>query len=97
MEYFVRALKKYAEFSGRATRTEYWMYALFYMIHYVNSVFGPGHSKYQRGGQAASRYRSHRLVAADSLIPVIGIIVLIVFLVQDSHKDNDYGPNPKAA
>ena len=31
------------------------------------------------------------------LIPVIGLIVLIVFFVQDSDKvDNDYGANPKA-
>jgi uncharacterized membrane protein YhaH (DUF805 family) len=32
-----------------------------------------------------------------SLIPVIGIIVLIVFLVSDSKPEtNQYGPNPKA-
>jgi uncharacterized membrane protein YhaH (DUF805 family) len=32
------------------------------------------------------------------LVPVIGAIVLIVFLVQDSQAEaNDYGPNPKAA
>ena len=29
------------------------------------------------------------------LIPLIGWIVLIVFFVQDSHPDNQYGPNPK--
>lgn len=33
-----------------------------------------------------------------SLVPVIGTIVLIVFMVQDSQPDtNQYGPNPKAA
>lgn len=31
------------------------------------------------------------------LIPIIGVIVLIVFLVQDSREANDYGANPKAA
>lgn len=30
------------------------------------------------------------------LIPVIGAIILIVFYVQDSHGDNQYGPSPKA-
>src|SRR4051812_31165199 len=30
------------------------------------------------------------------LIPVIGAIVLIVFYVQDSQGDNQYGPSPKA-
>jgi uncharacterized membrane protein YhaH (DUF805 family) len=29
------------------------------------------------------------------LIPLIGAIVLLVFFVQDSHPDNQYGPNPK--
>jgi uncharacterized membrane protein YhaH (DUF805 family) len=29
------------------------------------------------------------------LIPVVGAIVLIVFFVQDSHGDNQYGPSPK--
>ena len=29
------------------------------------------------------------------LIPIVGWIVLIVFFVQDSHPDNQYGPNPK--
>jgi uncharacterized membrane protein YhaH (DUF805 family) len=30
------------------------------------------------------------------LIPVVGTIILIVFYVQDSHGDNQYGPSPKA-
>ena len=29
------------------------------------------------------------------LVPLIGWIVLIVFFVQDSQPDNQYGPNPK--
>jgi uncharacterized membrane protein YhaH (DUF805 family) len=29
------------------------------------------------------------------LIPLVGAIVLIVFFVQDSRPDNQYGPNPK--
>jgi len=31
------------------------------------------------------------------LLPVIGFIVLIFFLVQDSEQDNRWGPNPKLA
>jgi uncharacterized membrane protein YhaH (DUF805 family) len=30
------------------------------------------------------------------LVPCVGIIVLIIFFVQDSHPDNQYGPSPKA-
>jgi uncharacterized membrane protein YhaH (DUF805 family) len=33
-----------------------------------------------------------------SLIPLVGGIILLVFLCQDSQKDaNEYGPNPKEA
>ena len=30
-----------------------------------------------------------------ALIPLVGIIILIVWWAQDSHPDNQYGPNPK--
>ena len=33
-----------------------------------------------------------------AIVPIIGVIVLLVFMVQDSQKgENDYGANPKAA
>ncbi|WP_261844509.1 DUF805 domain-containing protein [Aliamphritea ceti] len=32
MNHFFGALKKYADFSGRARRQEYWMFILFYII-----------------------------------------------------------------
>lgn len=32
MSWFMTALKKYAVFSGRARRKEYWMFILFYLI-----------------------------------------------------------------
>lgn len=112
MEYFTRALQKYAEFSGRDTRTEYWMYTLFYIIFYVvasllDGLLGtyfitlilslalaiPSIAIAARRLHDTSRTGWWQLI---SLIPLIGIIVLIVFLVQDSHPDNEYGPNPKA-
>lgn len=30
------------------------------------------------------------------IVPIIGGIVLLVFMVLDSTPDNEYGPNPKA-
>jgi uncharacterized membrane protein YhaH (DUF805 family) len=30
------------------------------------------------------------------LVPIVGGIVLLVFMVLDSEPDNQYGPNPKA-
>lgn len=35
MEYFIGALKKYADFTGRARRKEYWMFFLFIVIFSV--------------------------------------------------------------
>lgn len=32
MQWYMKALRQYADFEGRARRTEYWMYALFYAI-----------------------------------------------------------------
>lgn len=111
MEYFLSALKKYADFSGRARRKEYWMFILFYFIIYitlaiVDSLIGtmflalifvlamlvPSISIAARRLHDTGRTGWWQLI---SLIPLIGAIVLIVFLVQDSHEENQYGPNPK--
>ncbi|MCW5662220.1 MAG: DUF805 domain-containing protein [Piscinibacter sp.] len=35
MNWFMAVLKKYAVFSGRARRKEYWMFVLFYILIYV--------------------------------------------------------------
>jgi len=107
MEYFTGALKKYADFTGRARRTEYWMFILIYMIiNVVLAVFGmeiisglvglalliPSISIAARRLHDTGRSGWWQLIV---LIPVIGFIVLIVFLAQDSHDANDYGVNPK--
>ncbi len=35
MKWFIAALKKYAVFSGRARRSEYWYFVLFYLLIYI--------------------------------------------------------------
>ncbi|MBL1143184.1 MAG: DUF805 domain-containing protein [Proteobacteria bacterium] len=114
MEYFTDAFKKYADFSGRATRTQYWMFILIYMIIYIvlavidAFVLGmpalsgvlslvaiiPSLSIAARRLHDTGRSGWWLLI---SLLPLIGIIVLLVFLVMDSDGDNNYGANPKAA
>ncbi|UOQ53678.1 DUF805 domain-containing protein [Hymenobacter cellulosivorans] len=47
MEYFLLALRKYADFSGRARRKEYWMFILFQILAsiaagIVDGVLGTG-------------------------------------------------------
>ncbi|HEY0663484.1 MAG TPA: DUF805 domain-containing protein [Thiobacillaceae bacterium] len=35
MNWFLTALKKYAVFSGRSRRSEYWYFVLFYLVIYI--------------------------------------------------------------
>ncbi|MCH5676717.1 DUF805 domain-containing protein [Streptomyces gilvus] len=49
MSWFLEALKKYAVFSGRARRKEYWMYALFVGIIYIVLAVIAGASKSMAG------------------------------------------------
>jgi uncharacterized membrane protein YhaH (DUF805 family) len=108
MEYFIGALKKYADFNGRARRTEYWMFVLIYMIiSVVLTVLGfetlsallglalliPSISIAARRLHDTGRSGWWQLIA---LIPLVGFIVLIVFLAQEGHDENEYGMNPKS-
>jgi uncharacterized membrane protein YhaH (DUF805 family) len=107
MDYFIGALKKYADFTGRARREEYWMYMLIYLIiSIILAVLGlrvismlvglglliPSFSITARRLHDTSRSGWWQLI---TLIPLIGIIVMIVFLVQEGHDTNEYGVNPK--
>ena len=113
MKYFVDAFRKYADFSGRATRTQYWMFVLIFTIIYlalalVDTFLGtyafalifnlalliPYFSINARRLHDTGRTGWWQLIV---FLPLIGFIVLLVFYVQDSHEDNEYGPNPKAA
>ncbi|MGB7084255.1 MAG: DUF805 domain-containing protein [Phormidesmis sp.] len=115
MEWYLKVLKKYAEFGGRARRAEYWYFVLFNILISigtiaVGSLISEGfasllNSLYSLGvlipGIAVTARRLHdtgrsgwwQLIA---IIPLIGAIVLLVFLVQDGDFErNQYGPSPK--
>ncbi len=108
MDYFIGALKKYADFNGRARRKEYWMFVLIYMvINVILAVLGmdiismivglallvPSISIGARRLHDTGRSGWWQLIY---FIPLIGLIVMIIFLVQDSHDTNEYGVNPKS-
>ncbi len=115
MNVYLDVLKKYAVFSGRARRTEYWMFFLFNLL--IAFVLGAIEGIFKGSGLLGTLYSlavfipslavgARRLHDTNrsgwwlliSLIPLIGVIILIVFLVQDSQPgENKYGPNPKAA
>ena len=115
MYWYLEVLKNYAVFSGRAKRTEYWMFFLFnfiiaFGIGFVEGILGgPGVIGLLYGllvlipGIAVSVRRLHDtgrsgLWLLISFVPLVGIIVLLVFMVQDSVPgQNQYGMNPKTA
>ena len=103
---------QYADFNGRARRKQFWMYILFYMAIYIvvsiiAGAIGLGFIAmlYSLGllvpSIAITARRLHDTGRSGwwqliGLIPLIGLIVMIIFTVQDSQDDNQYGPNPKA-
>lgn len=119
MNWYLEALKKYAVFSGRARRKEYWYFFLFNLIVSILFVvidFAIGTINTETGiGLLSGIYTLAVLIPGISvtvrrlhdtdrsgwwffiaLIPVIGSIVLLIFMVLDSTSgDNEYGPNPK--
>lgn len=114
MHWYLEVLKKYAVFTGRARRREYWMFFLVnFIVGLVLAVIGrvldleilqylyslavllPGLGVAVRRLHDTGRSGWWLLI---SLVPLIGAIVLLVFLVSDSQPDtNQYGPNPKTA
>lgn len=112
MSWYIEALKKYAVFSGRAHRTEYWYFFLFnvlisIVLAIIDSVVGIGvlYAIYSLAVLIPSiAVGIRRLHDTDrsawwlfiSLIPLIGSIILIIFLASDGgFGDNKYGPSPK--
>ncbi len=112
MEHFIGAIKKYADFTGRARRTEYWMFTLFYLIFFlvtvgidmalgttfIAAIFSLGLLLPSLAIGARRLHDTGRSGWWQLLyfIPLIGAIVLLVFFCQDSQDENDYGANPKA-
>ena len=120
MNWYLKVLKNYTGFEGRARRKEYWMFFLINIIisivlviidsktGLINQEVGYGlfSGIYTLGvllpSIAVSMRRLHDTGRSGwwlliSFIPLIGIIVLFVFMVLDSQvEDNQYGSNPKS-
>jgi uncharacterized membrane protein YhaH (DUF805 family) len=116
MNWYLTVLKNYVGFSGRARRTEYWMFALFNFIIllvlailaavtksyffwvlyalYALAVIVPGVAVTWRRMQDTGR---NGLWILLGLIPFVGSIVLLVFmLLPGTPGPNEFGPDPKA-
>lgn len=105
--------KKYFVFAGRATRSEYWWFALFYLlatfvltllvfllrstipIWLVLGLIIPTITVTVRRLHDTSRSGWYYWL---SIIPLIGPLILLVFLCQGSAVgSNEYGPSSMAA
>jgi uncharacterized membrane protein YhaH (DUF805 family) len=122
MNEYLTVWQKFAEFTGRSRRQEYWMFILFHMIIvfaaalvfgiidsfvfgttvlgfllyvYAAAVLIPALAVMVRRLHDTNRSGWWVLI---SFVPLIGSIILLVFMVEDSQRfENQYGPSPKAA
>jgi len=120
MSWYLAVLKKYAVFSGRARRKEYWFFILFNLIITIVLTFidgamgglGEGGIGILSGIYSLAVFLPSLAVTIRRLhdtdrtgwwfliafIPLIGAIVLLVFMVLDgTPADNRYGPDPNGA
>lgn len=112
-----RAFNNYCNFSGRASRSEYWWFQLFTtLVSWVLSIIGVIIFGTESATANLFTYiwglaiflpqlgllfrRLHDTGRSGwnwcwSFLPIIGWIILLVYLCQDSQmQDNKYGPVP---
>lgn len=109
---FVESVKtcfsKYADFNGRAPRSEYWWFILFIVLgSFIASYLGEAvHGIFTLAtllpSIAAAARRLHDIGKSGwmqliGLIPIIGWIIVIYFLAQPSEGENRFGPAPLGA
>lgn len=112
MDWFLLALKQYANFNGRSRRKEYWFFFLFYLLIFLglsllDQILGFGllSSVFLLAmllpSVAVGVRRLHDTGRTGwwilvGLIPLIGLVLIYFMLLDSDAGDNAYGPNPKA-
>lgn len=119
MHFFLEPLNQYFNFKDRATRQQFWLFTLIYMVLYqvilATDVMTGMYSEEFQAGLASTMFSLGLLIPSLALsvrrlhdigksgwwlllwlVPIVGWIVLIVFYVLDSEKEeNQYGISPK--
>ena len=109
---YLGVLEKYAVFSGRATRSEFWLFELinaiviialgvlggtvadwiaYVGVLFILAILIPSLAVTVRRLHDTGRSGWWYFI---SFIPLIGPVILIIFLVLGSDQDNEYGPKP---
>jgi uncharacterized membrane protein YhaH (DUF805 family) len=87
VNWYLQGLRKYAVFSGRARRKEYWMFEL------INSLI-PSFAKVVRRLHDTNHSGWWFFI---TMIPLVGLLIFLRLMVADSDPgENRFGPNPKA-
>ena len=108
IDWAMRPLKKYADFSGRAPRAELWWYMLFIIIvGTISLIFAPIAVLFYLAtfipSLAVQIRRLHDIDRSGwwfliAFVPLVGGIILLVFFVtQGTTGPNQFGEDPYAA
>jgi uncharacterized membrane protein YhaH (DUF805 family) len=105
MNYFVTVLKKYADFNGRARRSEYWFFALIstvisIVITYLGAamnfpLLGTIYSLAILVPSIAVLIRRMHDVDKSGWYCLIPIYNIILAFTEGTRGPNQYGPDPK--
>lgn len=107
MNYYIKVLQNYANFNGRARRSEYWYFVLFNIIISIVLGFIAGAIGFELLGSlyslavlipsiAVGVRRMHDVGKSGWFI-IIPIYNLILACTDSQAGDNEYGPNPKSS
>ena len=107
MNYYIKVLQNYANFNGRARRSEYWYFFLFNFIFSFVLGFIGGATGFELIGtiyslavlipSLAVAVRRMHDVGKSGWFLLIPIYNFILACTDSTDGDNEYGPNPKSA
>lgn len=100
---------KYADFSGRAARPEFWWFFVFQLVVYLITSFVHGFVEliavlalvvpaFAVGARRMHDIGKSGWILLLALIPIVGGLVLLFFAAQPGQpQDNAYGPVPSGS
>jgi uncharacterized membrane protein YhaH (DUF805 family) len=113
MHWYQEALRKYADFSSRSRRKEFWMFTLVNLVISVilGAIAGMLGLRWVSiiyaifvfvPGIAVGVRRLHDTGRSGwwlliAPIPLVDLVLLYFFVLDSAPGDNEYGPNPKTA
>lgn len=113
MNWYISVLKKYAQFSGRARRQEFWMFTLINLIITIalmviggvvgfpllSSIYSLAVLLPSIGVGVRRLHDTNRSgwFMLLCLIPLVNFVLIYFLAIEGQKEENQYGPDPKAA